>query len=90
MTTPADEARTRRRNAIHHVSGVTIDCCEQGETDCPCICHDDEPRVSIVHASPPDGSGLTPCCGRTPFELPQTDRITRGPGRVTCNGGGQP
>lgn len=43
MTDPdnaADRAQ-RRRNAIHHISGSTIDCCETGETDCPCICHDD-------------------------------------------------
>ncbi|MEV6791293.1 hypothetical protein AB0M87_04670 [Streptomyces sp. NPDC051320] len=40
----------------------------------------DEPASAvpdeIVHACPPDGSGLTPCCGRTPFELPLTDRIS--------------
>lgn len=37
-----------------------------------------------VHACPPDGSGLTPCCGRTPFELPRTDRISSEPAAVTC------
>lgn len=37
-----------------------------------------------THACPPDGSGLTPCCGRTPFELPRTDRITNDPEHVTC------
>lgn len=41
MTTPADAAHQRRVD-IHHVSGRVIDCCEDGETDCPCICHDDE------------------------------------------------
>lgn len=25
---------------IHTVSGVYIRCCERGETDCPCVCHD--------------------------------------------------
>lgn len=39
-----------------------------------------------THACPPDGSGLTPCCERTPFELPATDRITSSPERVTCAG----
>ncbi len=49
----ADEARaTRRRNAIHHVSGVTIPCCEEGETDCPCVCHDGE-RPEVVHSPHP-------------------------------------
>lgn len=41
MTTPADAAH-QRRVSIHHVSGRVIDCCEEDETDCPCICHDDE------------------------------------------------
>lgn len=37
-----------------------------------------------VHAFPPQGSGLTPCCGRTPFELPPTDCMTAIPSLVTC------
>jgi hypothetical protein len=41
--------------------------------------------VSTVHASPPDGSGLTSCCGRPPFELPRTDRMTSRLNRVTCS-----
>lgn len=39
-----------------------------------------------VHACPPDGSGLTPCCGRAPFELPLGDRISS-EAPVTCTGG---
>jgi hypothetical protein len=39
--------------------------------------------VETVHGCPPDGSGLTPCCGRTPFELPLTDRISS-EAPVTC------
>lgn len=31
---------------IHTVSGVYIRCCEQGETDCPCVCHDEPVEVS--------------------------------------------
>lgn len=38
-----------------------------------------------THACPPDGSGLTPCCGRTPFELPLSDRISS-EAPVTCPG----
>lgn len=41
-------------------------------------------QTETVHASPPDGSGITPCCGRTPFELPRTDRMTQDPQDVTC------
>lgn len=40
---------------------------------------------TVVHACPPDGSGLTPCCGQTPFELPRDDRMTSDPERVTCS-----
>ena len=39
-----------------------------------------------VHACPPDGLGLMPCCGRTPFEVPRTDRLTLDPALVTCSG----
>lgn len=30
----------------------------------------------VVHACPVGDSGVTPCCGRTPFELPRHDRMT--------------
>lgn len=42
-------------------------------------------QPETVHACPPDGSGLTPCCGRTPFELPRTDRMSS-EAPVTCPG----
>ncbi|MFE3326856.1 hypothetical protein [Streptomyces sp. NPDC059176] len=41
----------------------------------------------VAHACPPKGSGVMPCCGRTPFEVPRTDRISVDPFEVTC---GQP
>ncbi len=37
----------------------------------------------VVHACPPDGSGVMPCCGRTPFEC-MADRMTSDPDLVTC------
>jgi hypothetical protein len=40
--------------------------------------------AEAVHACPPEGSGLTPCCHRTPFELPNADRMTAAPSDVTC------
>jgi hypothetical protein len=43
-----------------------------------------ETQADAVHACPPDGSGITPCCGRTPFELPRTDRMSADPTLVTC------
>lgn len=51
MTGPLPAPRGKRAPApgstrdtrIHFVSGVYIPCCEEGETDCPCICHDVPP-----------------------------------------------
>jgi hypothetical protein len=51
-------------------------CCAEG-----CDCGKWPPPVT--HACPSEG-GLTPCCGKTPFELPGTDRITEDPERATC------
>lgn len=45
------------------------------------------PGGETVHASPPLGSGVTPCCGVTPFELPRTDRMTPDSEAVTCGQG---
>ena len=42
--------------------------------------------TEIIHACPPDGEYLTPCCGHTPFELPLTDRMTMDPSLVDCQG----
>ena len=36
----------------------------------------------VTHQVPPDGSGLMPCCGRTP--VPGTDRMTADARLVTC------
>jgi len=41
-------------------------------------------RNSVVHQMLGEGEGLTPCCGRTLFELPRTDRMSNVPGDVTC------
>jgi hypothetical protein len=38
----------------------------------------------VTHMCPPDSGGLMPCCGRTPFEVPETDRITATWDLVTC------
>ena len=39
---------------------------------------------SKIHLCPIDGSGLMRCCGRTPFEVKLTDRITNDENIVTC------
>lgn len=38
-----------------------------------------------VHACPPKGQGVTACCGRTPFELLRTGRMTMDATAVTCD-----
>jgi hypothetical protein len=43
-----------------------------------------EAAREVVHACPPRGAGLTPCCWRTPFELLRTDRMSADPAAVTC------
>jgi hypothetical protein len=44
----------------------------------------------VTHRCPPEGSGLMPCCGRTPFEVSRCDRITLDPALVTCTGAANP
>lgn len=39
-----------------------------------------------THACPVGDGAFTPCCDRTPFELPRTDRMTLDPALVTCPG----
>jgi hypothetical protein len=58
-------------------------CEGQAVGDCDCLEQPAAFEAEIVHACPPDGSGLTPCCGRTPFELPLGDRISS-EAPVTC------
>lgn len=37
----------QRVKAIHTVDGRQMPCCEVGETDCPCICHDPEFTLAV-------------------------------------------
>lgn len=39
-----------------------------------------------MHMCPPDGAVTMPCCGRTPFEVPRSDRMTIYSEDVTCKG----
>jgi hypothetical protein len=43
--------------------------------------------LPVVHMMPPAGSGLTSCCGRTPFEL-GGGQLTREEEYVNCPGSG--
>lgn len=40
--------------------------------------------TETTHQCPPEGSGTMPCCDRTPFEVPDSDRMTLEPELVTC------
>ncbi len=43
--------------------------------------------LPFVHMCPLPGSGVMPCCGRTPFETADDPRITIDRDAVTCRGG---
>lgn len=43
--------------------------------------------TETIHRCPWPDSGITPCCGKTPFELPTTDRLTLQDELVTCGKG---
>ena len=43
--------------------------------------------MSVTHLCPPTSGFVTPCCAKSPFDLPlMTDRITLVPKLVTCEG----
>lgn len=45
-----------------------------------------EDTPEVTHRCPIGDDGWTPCCDRTPFELPLTDRMTVHTALVTCKG----
>jgi hypothetical protein len=52
-------------------------------------CRDQHPSCKTemtVHQAPGPGQATTPCCDRTPFELPATDGLTTASLDVTCTG----
>lgn len=56
------------------------------------VLRDNVPRESdltplpVQHMGPPEGSGLMPCCRRTPFELSGGEQMTYDPAHVSCPG----
>ena len=44
------------------------------------------PGPEFTHLCPLPGTLYARCCGRTPFDLPRTDRMTPDPELVTCRG----
>jgi len=68
--------RTPRRYTIWCLWGKGCPICSRETTE--------ETMAEITHSCPPEGQYLTPCCGKTPFELPRTDRMTLDPSLVTC------
>ncbi len=39
----------------------------------------------VAHACPEGDASVTPCCGRSPFDLPSTDQIVTTDDLVTCS-----
>jgi hypothetical protein len=50
----------------------------------PDSAEEEDTMTETTHQCPPDGGGLMPCCGLTPFEVPRTGRITLDSALVTC------
>lgn len=46
--------------------------------------------AEIIHRCPMKGQHVTPCCDRSPLELPPTDRLTLDRELVTCSSSGEP
>ncbi|MFB7115194.1 hypothetical protein [Streptomyces sp. NPDC056291] len=42
------------------------------------------PQYATIHAAPPPGGALTPCCGVVPTTLPRGDGVTPNLTAVTC------
>ena len=40
----------------------------------------------VTHQCPPEGSGVMPCCGLVPLQVPLWHRLTLNPELVTCTG----
>lgn len=38
-----------------------------------------------VHYAPQNGSGIMPCCRKTPFEVPVNEQVTNDSSKVSCN-----
>lgn len=56
MSTPKRAAdnvdTTRRAENAHFVDGRIMPCCEEGEFDCPCTCHDVHLKMRPVPPPP--------------------------------------
>lgn len=63
----------------------TCETCHQDVGGCKCPFGFAETLLpgEVVHMCPPEGSGLMPCCGRTPFEV-MSDRMTLDADLVNC------
>lgn len=61
--------------------GLTFERVESGDPNCAAW---KVTAPSIIHRCPPPGQGITPCCERTPFELPRWHRMTLDDALVTC------
>lgn len=87
------DALLARIRAAVEIEREETRCC-----NCPCMaeCPTVRARAALdallaggetVHQCPPDGSSITPCCGRIPFDL-IGDRMATDPSLVTCTGRG--
>lgn len=43
-------------------------------------------KTETTHVCPPGDSGIMPCCGLTPFDVPLSDRLVVDRAEATCTG----
>lgn len=82
-------ARANRRRRDQAAEIIRL---RQMSRDVPAVTYDGfgaaiEPE--IIHACPPKGATVTPCCGKTPFELPRDHRMSADTAPVTCRQRGE-
>ena len=79
VETPQDEIEQLREDLAEHATHLDL---LQQNADSQRTNWAADPFAPI-HACPPEGSGIMPCCGCTPFEKIR-DRITDDSRLVTC------
>jgi hypothetical protein len=89
LTEAADELEriadeTEARVAAHYGLGFGVGSAEMVRECARTVRRRAARSTTTTHACPPGNSSLTPCCGRTPFELSRTDRLTYDQAEINC------
>lgn len=74
------EARLGSLPRMQHDNGYPVEALPKAELLDLLALHPDRELVHLME----EGAGFTSCCGRTPFDLPRTERITVDPAVRNC------